>query len=267
MGFSVTIKHRVSEGVAPTNPKPRAIAWHPLATQDAAHNITPRVPPLCVPPRPPSNPPQPIRLPPSLANTTTAADIDPEPTAAQRAAAEALIAAERATVPDDPQHALLRPAYEPRFSALMAPELARTAASPRRPLTAVDVARYEVEDVAAGADAAAVAAALRRAYASATYLSGRRQHLALLDSYGKNAWLVGNAALEAEVAALERELAAARRDVDLTTVARQRAQEAVAGELRGLDEAWRKGVGRVLETEVAAEGMRRRVDEARRERR
>ena len=49
--------------------------------------------------------------------------------------------------------------------------------------------------------------ALRQAYAAATYLSSRRQHLALLESHGKNAWLVGNWQLEAELRALERERA------------------------------------------------------------
>lgn len=92
-----------------------------------------------------------------------------------------------------------------------------------------------------------------------SYLGGRRQNLALLDSYGRNAWLVGNWHLEAELRALEAEVAAARREVDLVTVQRQRLQGGAAAEVQGLDEAWRRGVARVLETEVAAEGLRREV--------
>lgn len=71
---------------------------------------------------------------------------------------------------------------------------------------------------------------------------------------------MGNWHLEGELRALEREVAAARRAVDLVTLRRQRLQREAGGEITGLDEAWRKGVGRVLEAEVAAEGLRREVD-------
>lgn len=71
---------------------------------------------------------------------------------------------------------------------------------------------------------------------------------------------MGNWQLEAELRALEREVAAARRGIDLVTLRRQRLQRESGGEITGLDEAWRKGVGRVLEAEVAAEGLRREVD-------
>lgn len=71
---------------------------------------------------------------------------------------------------------------------------------------------------------------------------------------------MGNWHHESELRALEREVAAARRAVDLVTLRRQRLQRENGGEITGLDEAWRKGVGRVLEAEVAAEGLRREVD-------
>lgn len=77
---------------------------------------------------------------------------------------------------------------------------------------------------------------------------------------------MGNWQLEAELRALEREVAAARRDVDLITLRRQRLQRDSGGEITGLDEAWRRGVGRVLEAEVAAEGLRREVDAIMRQR-
>lgn len=199
-------------------------------------------------------------------------DIDSEPTPAERAAAEALITSERALVPDDPHHALLPPAATPNFSPAIQAELDRAAA--KQPLSAIDLSRYEEQDdglptpAEASSDPAAARArlemALSRAGASATYLAGRRAHLALLDSHGRNAWLVGNWQLEGELRALERELAAARREVDVVTVERRAAQDGVAAELRGLEETWRRGVGRVLETEVAAEGLRQEVLEQRR---
>lgn len=207
----------------------------------------------------------------------TAPDVDPEPTPEQRAAAEALIAQERTTVPDDPHHALLRPAYESNLTAAMQAEVDRVAANhtgaakddkkKQTQLSAIDLSRYEVDDDDDTADAGgALRERLSRAYTSQTYLRGRRAHLALLDSYGKNAWLVGNWQTEADLKSLETELAETRKEVDLVTLRRQTAQNEAAGELRGLDETWRTGVGRVLETEAAAEELRLQILEARRQR-
>lgn len=198
--------------------------------------------------------------------------MDTEPTPDERAAAEALIAMERSTVTDDIYHALLPPPIQSQFTPAFQTELDRIAASPDpsrpTPLRAIDLTRYQAPeiDTAPGAGAAReeLEPGLQQAYTAMSYLSGRRQHLALLDSYGKNAWLVGNWQLEAELRALEGELAQAKRDVDLVTIQRQRVQGEAGGEIRNLDETWRRGVGRVLETEVAAEGLRREVLEAER---
>lgn len=90
-------------------------------------------------------------------------------------------------------------------------------------------------------------------------------NLGLLERYGKNAWLEGNRQLEDVLRGLERELEVRKGEIDGVVIERKRAQEEVAGEIRGLEEAWRRGVGRVLETEVAAEGVRREILERRRE--
>ncbi|KAH6845117.1 Pre-mRNA-splicing factor SPF27 [Chaetomium sp. MPI-CAGE-AT-0009] len=199
--------------------------------------------------------------------------VDPDPTAAERAAAEALIAHERTLEPDDPHHIHLPPAPTPTafLTPLLSAELSRIAnASPDAPskakLNVLDLSRYEAPEPPSpttlsalpAADARAqLAALLSRAYASHGYVSSRRAHLALLEAYGKNAWLVGNAALEDEVRRAEAELAAARREVDAVTLRRRQAQDAAAGEMASLEEAWKRGVGRVLETEAAVEGLRR----------
>ncbi|CAK7234034.1 hypothetical protein SBRCBS47491_008814 [Sporothrix bragantina] len=196
--------------------------------------------------------------------------IDPEPTPAQREAAEALVAAERATVPDDPHHALLQPLYEPNLTPFMKAEVQRHADAKAKgakpePLRAIDMSRYEMdEDTPEGSEA--TAAAVARAYTSQTYLRGRRAHLALLDRFGRNAWLVSNWHAEADLKALEAGLAETRKAVDLVTVQRQRAQNDAAGELQSLEETWRTGVGRVLETEAAAEELRLQILETRRQR-
>lgn len=193
-------------------------------------------------------------------------DIDLEPTPEDRAAAEALISLERATIPDDPHHALLPANPPPTFTPAIQAELDRISASPDPSapalLQAIDLSRYEAPELpgpTASATASDLQPALAQAYTAMSYLAGRRQNLALLDTYGKNAWLVGNWHLEAELAALERDVAAARRELDLVTIGRRRLQDDAGGEIRGLDDTWRRGVARVLEAEVAAEGLRREV--------
>ncbi|KAK5019680.1 hypothetical protein LTR60_001043, partial [Cryomyces antarcticus] len=80
-----------------------------------------------------------------------------------------------------------------------------------------------------------------------------------------NAWLVHNAQLSDELAALERDLAATQARVQEIETQRIEAQRAVAGELAVLEEGWKRGVGRGIEVSVAAEGVRRKILERRRE--
>lgn len=101
---------------------------------------------------------------------------------------------------------------------------------------------------------------------SDAYLASRRQNLELLDKYGKNSWLIGNHELEGELRRLEQELADTKREVDLVNLERQRRQADVKGEMELLEENWRKGVGRVLETEVAVEEVKREIREELRKR-
>ncbi|KAL2020932.1 hypothetical protein VTK56DRAFT_7819 [Thermocarpiscus australiensis] len=209
--------------------------------------------------------------------------VDPDPTPSERAAAEALIAAERALAPDDPHHALLPPPPPPpsesRFlTPLLSAELARLASSPdpaKAKLQALDLSRYEAPEPLSPSSLSSLARpeassllqqSLARTYAAHAYVASRRAHLALLDSYGKNAWLVGNYQLEGELRALERELAETRRAVDVLTLQRKGAQDQAGPEIRGLEETWKRGVARVLETEAAAERLRREILEIRKRR-
>jgi len=88
--------------------------------------------------------------------------------------------------------------------------------------------------------------------------------LGLLETYGKNAWLVSNSALEDELRALEREVADARAEAEALERERRVAQEGVGPEMRGLEESWRKGVARCVEVQAAAEGLRAQIVERRR---
>lgn len=203
--------------------------------------------------------------------------VDADPTPTQRAAAEALIAAEleASSATTVAPHPDLPPAYTPNFTPAIAAELDRisSSADPSRPakLSAIDTKRYELEDddeeegqPAPTADY--LASALSKAYTSATHIRLRRHHLALLDApEGRNAWLVANWQLEGELRALEAELAAAKRQVDILAIQRRRAQDDVSGELRGLEDSWKRGVGQVLEIEVATHRLRAEVESRRNE--
>ena len=92
---------------------------------------------------------------------------------------------------------------------------------------------------------------LKSAHTSQQYLDGRGANLQLLEQHGKNAWLIHNNQLEEEYKALERDLETTRNAANQVNGERRAAQEGARGELEGLDEAWRHGLGRAIEAEVA----------------
>ncbi|KAI2618161.1 Pre-mRNA-splicing factor SPF27 [Hypoxylon sp. NC1633] len=190
--------------------------------------------------------------------------VDPEPTPTERAAAESLIQAETSSSsPQSTTSTSPPPPYTPpKFTPIMEAELSRI--STKQPLRAIDLSRYEADP--SSTTTATQQATLTRAYTASTYLSSRETHLQLLEAYGKNAWLVGNWQAEAELRALEHELASTKKEIDVVNIQRRRAQDDIGSELRSLDDAWRRGVGRMLETEVATEGLRRDVLEKQRAR-
>lgn len=190
--------------------------------------------------------------------------IDDEPTPVERAAAQALIDAEAGPSPPT-SHPSLPEFSLPEFSPLIESDLLRHSSELKQPLTGIDLSVYEGEEAPKSEDVVLWREALSRAYTAERYLNGRLNNLALLEQFGKNGWLVGNSQLEDILRGLEQELAARKTEIDVLAVQRTNAQEAVAGEVKGLEEGWKKGVGRVLETEVAAEGLRREILERRRE--
>lgn len=187
--------------------------------------------------------------------------IDTEPTPTERSAALALIAAEAGTPPTE--HPSLPPLAPEKLSPLVQAEHERIAS--QRPLAAITTAHYEQQDAPATAELPAWRSALALAHTSHTHLAARVTNLELLEQYGKPAWLAGNRQLEDILRGLERELESRKAEIDGVVIERKNAQDAVAGEMRGLEEGWRRGVGKVLETEVAAEGLRREILEKRRE--
>jgi len=197
--------------------------------------------------------------------------IDAEPTPAERASALALIMEEVGSeqTTDHPSPAALATQH---FSPLMESELLRI--ENKQALKAIDRSRYEaVEPPSTSPESdertpetmVTWRNALQKAYTAQSYLIGRTTNLELLEKYGKNAWLIGNVQSEDVLRGLEKELAERKAEIDSVVIERKNAQEAVGGEVKGLEEAWKRGVGRVLETEVAAEGVRREILERRRE--
>lgn len=150
--------------------------------------------------------------------------------------------------------------HKPAYPPLQQQEIERAAAGRR--LDAIDLTRYEAQDDTP-AEIAQLRAALERAYTAQSYLSARHAHLRLLDTFGKNAWLVGNWQTEAELAAVERELAQSKRNIELVNNERRRMQIEVGEELKGLDATWRRGVSRVLETELAVEKLKQELRQRR----
>ena len=81
----------------------------------------------------------------------------------------------------------------------------------------------------------------------------------MLDAYGKNAWLVGNAQLEDLLGAVERELVGVREEVEATNRERKRLQEDGRRALEGAEESWRSGVGGLVEVLVAGKELEEKV--------
>ncbi len=181
-------------------------------------------------------------------------DIEPAPTPEQSALIASLITAELPPDHKTTLHPLLPSEYEPSFSPLIAQEISRVSQS--LPLEGgVDLERYLPPS--APEDTSEYPATLRAAYTTSAFLSGRLSNLSLLSEFGKNAWLIHNSQLENLLKGLEEELMALKTECELVNKERKAGQVEVQDEMRRLEERWRKGVGRVLEVELAAEGLRR----------
>ncbi|KAH0559001.1 hypothetical protein GP486_004382, partial [Trichoglossum hirsutum] len=190
--------------------------------------------------------------------------IDSAPTPQQRAAIASLINACLAPEHLATPHPLLPTLPPSTLSPLLEQEIARHASN--QPFTGgIDTSRYETLSAPTSTDPADHYSTLQKAYASSTYLNTRNQNLALLEQFGKNAWLVGNAQLEDILRSMERELVDVRGQIEEVNKLRKSEQEGVRGEMEGLESAWKKGVRGVVETEIAAEGLRLETLRQRRE--
>ena len=160
-------------------------------------------------------------------------------------------------------HPLLPHIRSIKLTPLAEAEQARVASE--LPLSAIDTSRYEELDAPESADhkspeyLAQWKDTLRKAYASSTYLQSRLINLSLLEAYGKNAYLISNSQLESMLRSLEAELASTQAEVEQVNKSRKQVQEDVRGEMEGLEQSWKTGVGRVVEVEVAGEEVRAQI--------
>ncbi|PYH41509.1 pre-mRNA-splicing factor SPF27 family protein [Aspergillus saccharolyticus JOP 1030-1] len=195
--------------------------------------------------------------------------IEAEPSTSARAAAEKLIVAELAADAQTTIHPSIPAFSEPQFSPLMQQEVDRKAAG--LPLTGgIDLSRYEAPEPPARAPDGSPnlgewRRTLQRAYTASSHLSMRHDNLALLEENGKNAWLIGNSQLEEILRGLEKELAETKAAAETVNKERKLAQEAQKAELDGLEETWKRGVGAILDVELAAEGLRMQILQQRRQ--
>ncbi|KAG6146758.1 hypothetical protein E4U28_008443 [Claviceps purpurea] len=187
--------------------------------------------------------------------------IDPAPSAQYLETAKLLIQQALSSTQPQPPPPPPQSPPSPKFSPAITTELSRIASS--TPLPPLDTTRYEVQDLSPNAQSSTeqLQAVLSKAYTSHAYLESRIENLTLLDKHGANAWLLSNYHLESELRRLEGELAHTKRQIDEVNALRARRQEDVKGELESLESTWRKGVGRVLETEIAVEALRAEVRE------
>ncbi|THX11828.1 hypothetical protein D6D13_04486 [Aureobasidium pullulans] len=186
---------------------------------------------------------------------TDATDIDAAPSENELQSARALIQAE---LPED-HKTTLHPSTPERtpikFSELVESEHERLSSGAQKE-AGIDMSRYEAQDAPATNDMEQWRATLQQAYASSEYLESRQVNLSLLETYGKNAWLISNDQLEAFLRDAEREVS--QRKIELEDIDRSRrdGQNARRGELEALEQQWKIGVGQMIEVEVAAERLR-----------
>lgn len=165
--------------------------------------------------------------------------------------------------------------YEPDFSAWVLEEGNRVAKGQPRPAgEGIDMSRYEADALAAPAEPTSDedrAEALRRwretlqrAYTSSTYLSGRLTNLSLLETYGKNAWLIGNSQLEDIVKALEKELEEKKRGLEQIEEVRRNQAVRAKSQLEALEAEWKKSVGGLVDVQLATEELRQKIAEKKR---
>lgn len=190
--------------------------------------------------------------------------IDAAPSAEAFAAADALIQAELTSEDQYKLHPSIPVPKEPCFGPLIEAEHTRLASGQEKQGEGIDLSRYEALDAPEKGDLVAWKETLQKAYASTEYLRGREINLGLLETYGKNAWLIGNSQLEDILKYLEKDVEALKLEQEAVEAERKSAQANAAGEMQNLEEGWKTGIGRMIEAQAAAERLKQEILERKR---
>jgi pre-mRNA-splicing factor SPF27 len=135
----------------------------------------------------------------------------------------------------------------PAPSAFWAAEYERI--SKNIPLDAIDAQRYQISSDA------------KANLVSAEYTTSRADNLALLETYGSNSWLIGNAIQEHSLGLLETELAQLKEEGIKVNRERKQQNLALGGQLDDLERRWRKALRGVVEVEIANAALELEVKE------
>ncbi|KAK5942793.1 hypothetical protein PMZ80_005359 [Knufia obscura] len=189
--------------------------------------------------------------------------IDADISEAQRAAADVLIRRELPRDHNTTIHSSIAHPPTSRLTLALQQEVDRVVAG-KQMTGGIDTSRYEPsEDLSADSNVEPVKAALRSTYANMTYLRDRQTNIALLEEYGKNAWLIGNSHLDDIQKRLDSELASLKTQTEDTNRKRKAAQEDSKGELLGLEETWKQGISRIIETQLATDQLQQQLNQKR----
>ena len=125
--------------------------------------------------------------------------------------------------------------------------------SQNKPLNAINTTQYQSpSDVRANLIAA-------------EYLTNRTDNLALLETYGSNSWLIGNAIQEHSLGLLEMELAQLKEEATRINRERKRENLELGGEIDKLGQRWRQALRGIVEVEIACAGLEEEVSELQRQ--
>jgi pre-mRNA-splicing factor SPF27 len=96
---------------------------------------------------------------------------------------------------------------------------------------------------------------------AAEYLTNRTDNLALLETYGSNSWLIGNAIQEHSLGLLEKELAELKEEGVRINRERKRENLELGGEIEKFGQRWRKALRGIMEVEIACAGLEEEIKE------
>ncbi|KAI0343938.1 breast carcinoma amplified sequence 2 [Trametopsis cervina] len=141
---------------------------------------------------------------------------------------------------------------------LLQAELARIEA--HQPLPPLDTSRYQLPGPSASASEADWDAAVNNAHAQLEHQRLRHTNLALLQSYGSNAWRIHNYQLENTATLLDK----AVEDLKQLTVEvnreRKNFQTTVGAQLTSLETRWTELISNVLQIEMANVALESEID-------